>query len=286
MNIFITGSSGFIGKHFLQKLPHIHGNIYALTGKFNKNKNYHNKNIKWINKRLEEVCLDDLKNIDIVLHFAAVGVSPQKASLKQLEFINVSESLRLLKLANEACVKRFITTGTCLEYGAESDNWEYIPPTAELKPLCPYSSSKAKSFKLLNKFALQNKIEMFYGRIFSAYGEGQYKNNLWPSLKKAANSGLDFHMTNAEQIRDFIKVEEVANHLKNSLFRDDIHIGKPLVLNIGSGTAMKLKDFAKKEWLSSHAEGELIFGSLNERKYEIKRMVANINGLNHPCNFN
>ena len=52
---------------------------------------------------------------------------------------------------------------------------------------------------------------MFYGRIFSAYGDGQYENNLWPSLKRAANSGEDFKMTNAEEIRDFIHVDEVTN---------------------------------------------------------------------------
>ena len=122
---------------------------------------------------------------------------------------------------------------------------------------------------------------MFYGRIFSAYGEGQYEHNLWPSLISAANAGKDFKMTSAEEIRDFIHVDEVSKYLVNAIFRKDIKRGEPLVINVGSGYPIKLKDFAEKEWYKLKAEGKLIFGALKNRKYTIKRMVANIEGLNN-----
>ena len=85
---------------------------------------------------------------------------------------------------------------------------------------------------------------MYYGRIFSAYGEGQYENNLWPSLVRATNSGKDFQMTKAEEIRDFIHVDEVTSYLVDAIFREDIKIGDPLVINIGSGP-IKLKILLK-----------------------------------------
>ena len=124
-------------------------------------------------------------------------------------------------------------------------------------------------------------MEMIYARIFSAYGEGQYENNLWPSLKRAANSGKDFEMTKAEEIRDFIHVDEVTRYIVNAIFRNDIKRGEPFVINIGSGCPVKLKDFAQNEWNKLKAEGKLIFGALKNRKYTIKRMVANIEGLNN-----
>ena len=111
-----------------------------------------------------------MQNFETVIHLASVGVSPKKASFAELEKINVKESLRLINLANNAGVKRFTAVGTCLEYGEESNNWKNIPPSASLKPLCPYSKSKAKSFKFLYDFACNNKIEFYYGRIFQHTG--------------------------------------------------------------------------------------------------------------------
>ena len=280
MNIFVTGGTGFIGKCLINRLRNINCNIYAIDRK-EKYKSLKYNSINWIPKGLEDLNLDDLKNIHTIIHLAAVGVSPQKASKIDLDFFNVHQSLRLIKLAHHSGVKRFIAAGTCLEYGEESDNWDYIPPNAKLKPLCPYSESKAKCFKLLRKFSIENNIEMFYGRIFSAYGEGQYEHNLWPSLIRAANSGKDFKMTNAEEIRDFIHVDEVSKYLVNAIFRKDIKRGEPLVINVGSGYPIKLKDFAQNEWCKLKAEGKLIFGALKNRKYTIKRMVANIEGLNN-----
>ncbi len=280
MNIFVTGATGFIGKNLIKRLRSINCNIYAIDRKI-RCKSFKSNSINWLAKGLEDLNSNDFKNINIVIHLAAVGVSPQKASKKDLEFLNVYQSLRLIQLAKKAGVKRFIAAGTCLEYGEESDNWDYIPPNAKLKPLCPYSRSKAKCFKLLNQYSIENNMEMIYGRIFSAYGDGQYEDNLWPSLKRAANSGEDFQMTKAEEIRDFIHVDEVTRYLVNSIFRNDIKKGEPLVINIGSGKPIKLKDFAQNEWNKLKAEGKLIFGALKKRKYTIKRMVANIEGLNN-----
>ncbi len=280
MNILLTGATGFIGKYLIKRLKNIDCNVYAIYRK-EKYKNIKSDSIIWIPKALEDLKIDDFKNIQTVIHLAAVGVSPQKASQKKLEFLNVYQSLRLMQLAEQAGVKRFIAVGTCLEYGKESDNWEFIPPDAKLKPLCPYSKSKAKSFKLLSQFSIENNIELFYGRIFSAYGEGQYEHNLWPSLIKAANSGKDFQMTEAEEIRDFIHVNEVTRYLVNAIYREDIKKGEPFVINIGSGYPIKLKDFAQNEWSKLKAEGKIIFGALKNREYTIKRMVANIEGLNN-----
>ena len=284
MNIFVTGATGFIGKNLIKRLINFNCNIYANNRKL-KDKIVKLNSINWIQKGLEDLNLDDFKNIHTIIHLAATGVSPKKASIKDLEFLNVYQSLRLIQLAQKAGVKRFITVGTCLEYGKESDNWDYIPPNAKLEPLCTYSKSKAKCFELLSRFSIANNIEMFYGRIFSAYGEGQYEHNLWPSLVKAANSGNNFPMTTAEEIRDFIHVDEVTRYLLNAIYRKDIKRGEPLVVNIGSGKPIKLKDFAQSEWKKLKAEGKIIFGALKNRKYTIKRMVANLEGLNNDLSI-
>ena len=142
---------------------------------------------------------------------------------------------------------------------------ELIPPNAPLRPISPYASSKAASFFLLNSFALNNPIELFYGRIFYAFGDGQFKHNFFPSLKNAANKGDDFKIQSPEKVLDFIPVEEVAKHLRIAVERSDIISKKPLVVNIGTGKGLKLGDFAKSKWKDFKGKGKLILGEKKRR---------------------
>ena len=88
-----------------------------------------------------------------------------------------------------------------------------------------------------------------------------------------------------DQIRDFIKVEKVASHFTDAILRNDINIYKPLVVNVGSGKGITLKEFATKEWKKFNASGKLIIGGLQSREGEILRMVANTKDLKSSSNF-
>ena len=110
-----------------------------------------------------------------------------------------------------------------------------IPPDAPLEPLTPYGASKAAAFQMMRTFAMSTGIELFYGRIFHSYGNGQFEGNFWASLFRAALDGNDFPMTTGRQIMDFIPISDVTHHLLTACTRSDISPGKPFVVNIGSG---------------------------------------------------
>ena len=231
-------------------------------------------------KELNELSFEDLIGIDVVINLISAGVSPKKASWETLEKINIAFAIKLMELSQIANVKRFIATGTCLEYGIEAEKWDSIPPTASLKPITPYASTKAAAFFLMNSFANQNPIEFFYGRIFYAFGKGQYEKNFFPSLRNAALKGEDFKISEGNQILDFISVENVAKHLRIAAERKDIFSQEPLIVNIGSGKGIKLKDFAKCKWEFFKAKGKLKIGQYHRDEITIKRLVANTIKLN------
>ena len=273
MKILVTGATGFIGSHLTIELMNRGHCVYGSRRDGSMPKLKNKKNPSWI-KPIDKLEIDDLQGIDAIIHLASAGVSPQKASWAELTETNISMSIKLIDLANKAGVKRFVATGTCLEYGSEAERWEKIPPNASLRPATPYAASKASSFFMLNNYAKQNSMELYYGRIFSAYGEGQYEKNLWPSLCNAAKNGEDFPMTNGLQIRDFIPVDLVAKHLSIGAERKDINESEPLVVNIGSGKGRSVIKFAESEWRKMEARGKIRPGVIQTGEVQIKRIVA------------
>ena len=278
MRLFITGGTGFIGSHFIDLAIKEGHEIFALRRDKFKEKNSNSK-VNWLKKDFLEINSNDLKNIDVLFNLASAGVSPKKASIKELTEINILGSINLMQSAIKANVKRTVFIGTCHEYGLSADKYQMIPINAPLDPINNYARSKVAGFYMLEAVCETNKTEFIYPRIFSAYGIGQNDMNFWPALRKAALSGSDFKMTLGRQIRDFIPVEKVASHLINCCYRTDVIKSIPLIFNIGSGSPVSIYEFAKTQWDSFNAKGRLIRGGIPERRNEPNSFIPDLSNL-------
>lgn len=274
MNVFVTGATGFVGRHFVNAAVLRNHKVFCLRRNGNNIKNKFPSEIVWQDGNLDQLLSRDIKNIDVLVHFAATGVSPRKATWEELYYWNVATLLRLLKVAYEGGVKKIILAGSQIEYGLSSNEYDFIPPTASLRPTTPYGASKAAGFELAHGFCADNGLPLVYKRIFSAYGTGQHENNFWPSLRKAAISGHDFPMTVGDQIRDFIPVEEVALNFVRSVEDKDPKDGNPLVENVCTGIGQSVREFAEYWWLYWKAKGQLKLGEIPSRKNEPMRFVG------------
>ena len=274
MKILLTGGTGFIGSYLLKELLQVGHEVVAIRRPGSLPVIPLDQQPTWLDRSSFQLSNNDLAGIEVVIHLASAGVSPQQASWQELEQINVASGLRLLQLSHQVGVRRFVAAGTCLEYGVEAEAWDRISPNAPLRPTTPYGASKASGYLMLQAFARSNFIELFYGRIFTAYGEGQFSGNLWPMLRQAALAGDDFPMTKGEQVRDFIHVTDVARYLRIGAERADLKPGQALVVNIGSGQGLSVADFASKQWQFFGASGSLHPGAIPSRTGEISRFVA------------
>lgn len=284
MRLFLTGGTGFIGSHVLAAALAAGHQVRALRrSPASAPVIPLPRQPEWCEGDLHSLTAPQLQGVEVVLHLASAGVSPKRVPWAELVQANVADSLRLLELAAEAGVRRCVVTGTSHEYGNAARRFAAIPPDAPLEPLSAYGASKAAAFQLLRTFAIAKGLELFYGRIFSAYGEGQFEANFWPSLRRAARSGDDFPMTSGRQVSDFIPVSEVASHLMAACSRPDVAAGVPLVVNIGSGQATSLLAFAEREWEHLGATGRLLPASLPDRPDQIERYVPDLRGLRIPA---
>lgn len=283
MRIFLTGGTGFIGSHFLAGLPRLRHDVTALR-RPGSNPRVEIKNEPcWFEKEMDKLDVSDLNGHEVLVHLASVGVSPKTATWEELIYWNVVVLMRLIQTSRAAGVRRLVIAGSFAEYGMASDRYEFIPTDAPLQPTSAYAASKAAGFIAASAFAIENKIELCYLRIFSAFGEGQYKDNFWPALHEAAVGGKDFPMTEGEQIRDYIPVEDVAKEILLACESEDIKPGLPSVFNVGSGNPITMRQFAEKYWKEWNAAGQLLIGALPYRANESKRFVPEIDRFSKPA---
>ena len=120
-------------------------------------------------------------------------------------------------------------------------------------------------------------LRIKYLRLFHVYGPGENQRRLYPSLKYHSENNLDFKLTQGEQIRDFVHVDDISKILFDEC---ETMIGLKetflITKNIGSGAATSLREFVEKHWTNSKAEGKLMFGALPYRKNEVMRYVPDI----------
>ena len=129
---------------------------------------------------------------------------------------------------------------------------------------------------MIREFSRLKNINVSYQRIFQVYGDGENEKRFWPSLRKAALSGDDFHMSQGDQIRDFIDVKDVARKLFHAYEKLTNNSDNFIIENIGNGKGIKLKNFAKQWWEKFEGKGSLIFGERELRVTDFKRIVAEI----------
>ena len=257
MNVVVTGCNGFIGKHLLKRLI---ADNHCITG-FARCAINHGKTsntIIKIRKDLSKIKTQDLKGHQVLIHTAAVGVSPQKAKLHELIKTNIIDSIDLVNKAIKAGIKLFVFTGSYGEYGYVGKNNYVMSADFQLLPLDFYSWSKSAFFTGLIPILNQNNIKVNYYRLFNVYGDGQNPANFWPQLKNSAITGSNFNMSSGGQVRDFVQIEKVTKHISSSL----PHLAKRKrfklkVQNIGNGNRVTLRDFAMSEWQRLGAVGEI-----------------------------
>ena len=279
MKIFLTGGTGFIGSHFINSAIDSDIEIKAIKRSIKSiPKIKIQNNVEWLTKDFIDVSNSDLTGTDILVHLAAHSANVPYDTLENCIRYNVIEPLILFNKAKDAGVKKIIVTGSCFEYGTSGEKYDYIPADAPLDPTQSYPTSKAMASIAFKQFAIENKIQLFYLRVFQVFGDGEADSRFWPSLRKAALSGEDFHMSFGEQIRDFIEVNELVKILISEcrkIYSQKENIYK--VSNVGTGNPQSLIDFAKFWWKVWNAKGNLIVGTLPYRQGEIMRYVPLIN---------
>jgi nucleoside-diphosphate-sugar epimerase len=219
----------------------------------------------------------DQHNIEFILHKAAIS-SVQK-SLDDPVFsnrVNVRGTLKLLSLARDYNVKRFVFASSAAVYGDEP----VLPKNekSNTNPISPYGYEKLMCENYLDLFSNLHNLETIKLRYFNVYGPRQDPNSDYSGVisifeNNFSNSKSPVIYGNGEQFRDFIHVKDIVK--VNIAASHCDYDKKSRLICCGSGTKTSINelfDFFCKKYNANYLknyfnarEGD-IFGSVSENQ--------------------
>ena len=187
-NILITGGAGFIGSNLCEALLNKDNKVVCFdnfaTGKRENIEEFlEDPNFVLIEgdiRKLED-CLKATKNIDYVLHQAALGSVPR--SIKDpitSNDVNVSGFLNMLVASRDNGVKRFVFAASSSTYGDS----ESMPKIEDIigKPLSPYAITKYVNELYADIFSKTYGLETIGLRYFNVFGRKQDPNGAYAAV--------------------------------------------------------------------------------------------------------
>ena len=145
MNILVTGDKGYIGSVLTKKLLEKGYNIKGIDIGFFEDCNlakiendYYN-----IKKDIRDISYEDLKEVDAIIHLAALSNDPLGEFEPMLtEDINYKATVRLAGMAKDLGVKRFIYASSQSMYGISSYTEELDEDNSKKNPITAYAKTK------------------------------------------------------------------------------------------------------------------------------------------------
>lgn len=212
MRVLLTGSTGFIGSHVARLLVGQGCDVHALVRERSDLARISDIVPLLHLVRGDLLACDGLQmklervRPEICIHLAWYTV-PGK-------YLTARENVRLLdasvnlasRLADLGC-RRFVGMGTCLEYDLSAG---YLSEDSPVKPSTLYGACKLAVQMVLEQLARTTGMEVAWLRLFYLYGPWEDERRLVPFVISSLLRDEVAKVTNGQQLRDYLHVEDVA----------------------------------------------------------------------------
>lgn len=247
----VIGGAGFIGSHVVEALIDRGDSVCVIDDLSTGSLDNLNNAADFVEADISEPGIEDtlaqhFDGADQVFHLAAMArVQPSIEDPVRYDAVNVGGTLRMLKLASDAGVEKFVFSSSSSVYGEP----EYTP-TDELhpkNPMSPYAANKLLGEVYCNMFGEVYELPTVALRYFNVYGERQPLSGAYALVMGIfANQLLEGKpMTingDGEQRRDFTYVKDVV--AANLLVADSDDAGYGEVYNVGNSDNRSVNQLA------------------------------------------
>ena len=263
MNILVTGSNGFAGRHLTKHLKE--NGHQPLTPE-----------IDLLNATETEVVISKQK-FDTVVHLAAMAeVGTSMISPAKILRNNIFGELNLLEALRRRNSKaRVLIICSADEYGGSQSG--SIAETAAFKPASPYAVSKVAQDFLGLQYFLSYGLDIVRLRPFNHIGEGQRIGFVVPDfvkqiveIEKSGKPG-EIVVGNLEAVRDFTDVLDMVSAYELALMKGEA--GE--VYNVGSGKGVKISYLLDQLVKMSKAKIKITVDKSRFRPGEPSQLICN-----------
>ncbi len=285
VSVLVTGGAGFIGSHLSAYLVQNGAKkvvvLDDLSTGFEKNIEplKSAKNFSFIKGSITDykTCVNACKEIDIILHHAALGSVPRSIENPiRTNEVNVSGFVNILFAAKECGIKKFIYASSSSVYGDDETTPKIEIKTGNL--LSPYAVSKHTNEKYAAVFSSLYNLPTIGFRYFNVFGERQNPEGAYAAvIPKFISSLLQNKQANiygtGNNTRDFTYVANVVKANLLCIEKENLPIQS--VMNIACGGTISVNQIYKSI-AGQLGETDAKAAHLPERPGEIKNSYANI----------
>ena len=253
--VFMTGGTGFLGRSLSDQLARAGYECCILTRKPHAacdGKRYVLGDIR-NRARLHEL-MQELRP-EVLVHLAwDVSQKDYASSEENRKWIGWSVGLLEEFLACGGST--VMASGTCMEYDLDVEHPHREEETQIRAGDSLYGICKRETFRSFRTRCEHAVARLLWGRIFYPFGPCEPRRKIFSQAITALASGQTFCCRSPENRVDYIYVEDVAKIFLTLLDAKDAEG----IFNIGTGTAVTLKDCLMKIATDLHAEARLSFG--------------------------
>lgn len=278
--VLVTGASGFIGSHLVRALMHQGAEVHVLLRSGASRERladvYSSLRI-WTGDVTDRVAVRaavDGARPEVVYHLAAdTGVRRLGTSWDGIERgirVNLEGTLAVLHASLEARhgVRTIIRTGGLEEYG---DGPAPYDESQRERPISPYSASQVAATYYAQMLQHDATAAIVTLRPALVYGPAQSADFFIPSLITACLRGQTFAMTDGQQRRDLLYVDDLVAALI-CVARTPGLGGE--VVNVGHGVAHAMRSVAERIVALAGGTGRLDVGAVPTRARDIRNLVT------------
>lgn len=243
MNILVTGSSGFVGRHLLAYLKeHTEAHCIGLT----RTSSGDDETIACDLSNKEQVD-NVIKRLQPALIFHTAGSFSNNFETDLENNVVCTKNL-LDAIIEYSPASRIMLMGSAAEYGEIAQHENPVTEDHPLNPISIYGWSKAAQTQLAHLYFKTHGIDVVIARTFNLTGKGMSDKLFIGRIEKQINDVLAgkaerISVGNLDAERDYIDIEKAC-----ALYYKIASLGKSgETYNVGSGEAICMRELLNKQ---------------------------------------
>lgn len=272
--IWISGSRGFIGRYLVSELENI-CEIKCLSNTIYEKTFDHDVNPPiFVDFQREKDISNIIENLgvpDVFIHSGWGGVGNPHAEVHLGD--NVSQSKNLIKVLYKAGLDKFVFLGSMDEYGDQRGSlYENMVSKGRITN---YAKGKIAVAKFGFEMAKEMNKKFVHIRLFYTYGPLRREGTLIQDLYRGYKMNKVVSLGHCERYRDYIYLSDTLKGIRLLS-----NIEESTTVNLGSGKAIKLKEFVNIFWKKLGGKPEMLqFGDKPMGEEQTQPNYANLDKL-------